>query len=131
MIEKLNFSNQTTPTILDSEYRNCTFCFDAPIDDDGTKKGNRLFPGDDEFSIEDVIFRTFVECNLVNCEPPPGAILIGCNTTLTELVVVDQDVVTIDGEDLVTDIIEQHIYGRFNPKTETYEYKNPVVKVSK
>lgn len=71
-IQRKNFTGQPTPKIIAGEYRNCNFSQPVP--------GTRIFPGDDTP-------RTFFECNLVNCIPPPGSTLIGgtgCNTTQVE-----------------------------------------------
>ena len=117
MIKNDSFIGQTTPSKIDIEYRNCTFSQPAPIDDNGDKKGVRIFPGDDTP-------RTFFECNLVNCEPPPGSTLTNCNTTIRDSnLLVNTDTVTIDGQSTNVEERVDRIYGRFNPTTFEYDYK--------
>ena len=117
MIENRNFSNLDVAAIpLDTEYRRCNFSrFTADLGPPIV--GTRLFPGDDTP-------RTFVECNLVNCEPPPGSTLVRCNTTLLERDhLIDTDSVTIDGN-LVATVQRTgvRIHGRYNGDTESYDY---------
>lgn len=102
MIEKKNFAGMTTPPEIDLEYRNCNFRQEGQPDGLGGWMPIRIFPGDDTP-------RTFFECNLVNCLPPPGSTLIRCNTQLCEY---DRD-----GAD--------HIHGRVNPQTLARETKPP------
>ena len=107
MVEGKIFANGAPPT-LDTEYKGCSFFFDAPA---AGPIGNRIFPGDDTP-------RTFVECNLVNAIPPPGSTLTKCNTTLTEHGnVIGQDSITVGGETISRDITETVIYGRTDPVT--------------
>ena len=116
MTKYKNFSGQTTPDIVDDVYEQCNFSQPAPADDGGTKKGVRLFPGDDTP-------RTFIDCNLVNCEPPPGSTVTGGNTTIKDLdVVIDSDTVTIDGESVTLNNIGSIVYGHFNKETQQYDY---------
>ncbi len=75
MTEKKNFSGQTTPKIKDTEYRNCNFSQPDCVDDAGKMRGVRIFPGDDTP-------RTFIGCNMVNCEPPLGSTQIDCNNAI-------------------------------------------------
>lgn len=117
MIEGVNFSGVDLASIpLDAEYRNCNFARES-ADLGPPVVGARLFPGDDTP-------RTFVRCNLVNCEPPPGSTLIQCNTTLLEQgFVVETDTVTVDGVTVASITIEGvRIHGRYNGSTEAYEY---------
>jgi len=89
-----NFSGQVTPSVMDTEYIACNFRQPDCIDDGGVKKGVRLFPGDDTP-------RTFIRCNLSNCEPPPGSTCTLCNQAIRERnVYKDSDSVTIDGQSL-------------------------------
>ena len=75
------------PAPLVDEYRNANFSYQNCIEVDGEKAGNRIFPGDDTP-------RTFVECNLVNCEVPPGSTVERCNCAIKETSeVVTQEVV--------------------------------------
>ncbi len=99
MIEGKNFARTTTPRLIDTEYRKCNFSQSQPIDVGGKKRGVRLFPGDDTP-------RTFIGCNMVNCEPPPGSTVIHCNTWIIERnVVTSTDSVTVDG---ITVSIDHH-----------------------
>ncbi|MBN2560632.1 MAG: hypothetical protein JXQ75_06855 [Phycisphaerae bacterium] len=77
MTKHKNFAGKTTPAVIDVEYRDCNFSQRRPEERDGKKVGVRLFPGDDTP-------RTFIRCNLVNCEPPPGSTLVTCNTAIVE-----------------------------------------------
>ena len=101
-----NFSGQTTPSIVDAEYRNCNFSQAVP--------GTRIFPGDDKA-------RTFFECNLVNCIPPPGSNLLGgtgCNTTQVERQKEDgTEEITIDGEPVAIKRYVDSIQGYLDKKT--------------
>ena len=117
MIKNRNFSGQTTPSIISERYESCNFSQPAPDEVGGLKVGVRLFPGDDTP-------RRFEECNLVNALPPPGSILVGCNTTIREsAVIVSSDTVTIDGQSLTVNNYADKIYGRTNPTTLEVDYK--------
>lgn len=91
-----NFSGQSTPSVVDDTYYRCNFSQPQPVFyQDGSAHGVRLFPGDGTL-------RTFLQCNLTNCEVPPGSTVEECNTavvsrnqpTRTEDVVVDGRTVT-------------------------------------
>ena len=103
--ERENFSGQTTPHIIDTVYRNCNFSQPQPVDVGGLKQGVRLFPGNNTL-------RTFIECNLVNCEPPPGSVLVQCNTTVRELGTADAE-----GDVYAT------LYGHIDNATLAYVYR--------
>ena len=93
IIEGKNYHDKTGPPDipLADEYRDCNFSQVDCIDDDGDKKGVRLFPGDDTP-------RTFTRCNMKNCEPPPLSTCVKCNQAIIEKqVLIDTDTVTIDG----------------------------------
>lgn len=113
-----NFSGQTTPNEVADEYRNCNFSHPAPVELAGKKIGVRLFPLDDTP-------RTFVECNLVNCLPPPGSVLIRCNTTLRESMVDlgTTETLIVDSKPVEIGEWGNLIYGRTNPNTLLPEYK--------
>lgn len=105
MTEWQNFSGQVTPAIVDTEYRHCNFTQLVPVDDGGLKRGVRLFPGDDTP-------RTFINCNMCNCEPPPGSALTKCNGVIKEFgVETTSDTITIDGESVVMQHHSDFIYG--------------------
>ena len=77
VVKKKNFSGQLTPSIIDTHYENCNFKQPEP-EMLPTVKGTRIFPGDDTP-------RHFKECNLGNCEIPPGSTTEGiCNRTLSK-----------------------------------------------
>ncbi len=115
MIVGKNFSGQPTPSIIDTEYHWCNFSQPAPIDVEGSKRGVRLFPDDDTP-------RTFVNCGMMNAEPPPGSTMTDCLTCIKEREkVTSTDTITIDG---VSETVEHHsdfVHGRFDPATGAYE----------
>ena len=114
-IENFNFRNKPNP-VKASTYTQCCFAHDQPIDTGGVKTGHRLFPGDDTP-------RTFIKCNLVNCEPPPGSTLVRCNTSIkTRGVVKSTTTVTIDDESLGVDELVDIMHGRYDAETQTYIY---------
>lgn len=79
---------------LDTEYRNCNFARRAPDTSGPQPVGVRLFPGDDTP-------RTFIDCNLINCEVPPGSTVTNCNTAIIEYGVADTvDRLTINGVEI-------------------------------
>ncbi len=118
MIKNKNFRGQATPSIIDTEYRNCNFSTQNCIDVGGVKKGMRLFPGDDTP-------RTFISCNLVNCEPPPGSTIKGCNTAIKEdAVEVSSGDLEIDGDVIKVKNYANICYGRY--KDGEYVYKTPI-----
>lgn len=99
MIKGKNFSNQIVPSEIDTEYLNCNFSHSNCITVLGQKVGHRIFPEDDTP-------RTFIDCNMKNCEPPPGSILMKANgvqkgfSVVEAMVIVSTEVVTIDGESI-------------------------------
>ena len=124
-IRDKNFSNFDPAAIpVDSEYVACNFTQKVPDTSGAQPVGVRLFPGDDTP-------RTFRNCNLVNCLPPPGSTVINCNTTIAEYDVFDFDeTITIDG--VVIDTTTHYkmvIHGRYDPDTETPEYHPTPIEV--
>jgi len=119
MIENQNFMATAIEDIpVDTEYRWCNFSRRNCIDVGGEKKGVRLFPGDDTP-------RTFISCNMVNCEPPPGSTQIECNTTIkAKAVEVGSDVIEIDGEAIVVIDYANVRYGRYIDGQ--YVYRTPI-----
>lgn len=115
MTEKKLFVNQDTPSIIDTEYRNCNFGHDNPIQDGSSWKGNRLFPGDDTP-------RTFISCNLINCEPPPGSTVIGGNNAILQPKVFDyaENGIVIDGQPIVINHYKRIVYGKWT--SQGYQY---------
>lgn len=115
MTEKNNFSNQDTPPIVDTEYRNCNFSHTSAVQDGSNWKGHRLFPGDDTP-------RTFIHCNLINCEPPPGSTLVKCNCAIIRPEVSDftDEPIEIDGETITVNHYKRIVYGKYTESG--YEY---------
>ena len=94
MIKNQNFSGIPPADLPDEfEFENCNFSKLQP-DTTGAAIGVRLWPGDDRP-------RTFIDCNLPNCEVPPGSTVTGCNTSVVELAIqadASEDfVVEVDG----------------------------------
>jgi len=102
MIKEKNYSNQLTPSDIDTEYQNCNFSQQGETDGGSGWQPVRIFPGDDTP-------RTFIECNLGNAIPPPNSILTRCNTTIIERNRGNAD----------------HHHGRMNPVTFTNEPITP------
>lgn len=100
MIKSKNFSGQLTPDIIDDEYHNCNFTQQGEPDGLGRWRPVRIFPGDPTP-------RTFVECNLINCEVPLGSTLVRCNTSIIEYLP-DNEI---------------YIHGRTHPVTGDVELK--------
>lgn len=118
MTENKNFRGQATPSIIDTEYLNCNFSTMNCIDVGGVKKGMRLFPGDDTP-------RVFINCNMSNCEPPPGSTQINCNTSISEKAVeVGSEDLEIDGEIIKIKDYANIYYGRY--KDGGYVYKTSI-----
>ena len=118
MISEKNFSNMDPAEIpVDSSYERCNFSQSQPASL-GPAVGVRLFPGDDTP-------RTFTDCNLFNCEPPPGSILNNCNTWIVstgELGPIDE--LIVDG--VVQDTTQYHdrtLYGKYDATLGDYVYE--------
>lgn len=125
MIVNKNFSNADPTTLpADTEYEKCNFTQRVPNTSGANPVGVRLWPGDDTP-------RTFTNCNMVNCEPPPGSTLVNCNTSVSEYDVFDRDeTITVDGVVVSTRTFnKQVIHGKYNPETEAYEYLPTPVEV--
>jgi len=121
VVTNRNFSGQVRPSALDREYRRCNFSQPSPIDADGKKRGVRLFPGDDTP-------RAFINCNLTNCEPPPGSTVTRCNTSLIEPdVALRTAEVEIDGEVITHEVRGSRLHGRWDPETKRYVYLSPPI----
>ena len=103
-----NYRDIQTPDDVDNEYVDCCFAQSQPVDASGVKIGVRLFPSDDTP-------RTFIGCNLVNCEPPPGSTLIRCNTTIiTRQSLINTSVIVIDGEEITVGDEIDVIHGKYH-----------------
>ena len=109
------------PPSLSREYQQCNFSQKTCIDDAGSKRGHRLFPGDDTP-------RIFIGCNMTNCEPPPGSTCIKCNGTITSFAIIDStETISIDGEDIVAKNYVNIVYGNY--KDGQYNYKSVPLKI--
>lgn len=76
MTRNKNFSGQQTPSVVDDTYYCCNFAQPQPVfHQDDSAHGVRLFPGDDTP-------RAFIQCNLTNCQVPPGSTMEECNTAI-------------------------------------------------
>ena len=121
MIKNKNFHGQITPSIIDIEYQSCNFQQPNFIDIDGQKKSVRIFPGDDTP-------RTFINCAMGNCEPPPNSILIHCNTTIKQRqVLVNTEVVEIDGDSIEVKDYADIVYGAY--KNGEYVYRSTPLQI--
>ena len=105
MIKNKNFSGLLVPDIIDTEYFECNFSHRLPIEVAGQKVGVRIFPDDDTP-------RTFTRCNLVNTQVPPNSVVTSCNTTIKESqVLIDSEIIAIDGSDIVLNSYADRIHG--------------------
>jgi hypothetical protein len=118
MIKGANFMGKLIADIpVDTEYQDCNFSQPLPVDiGGGVMRGNRLFVGDDTP-------RTFIHCNMTNCEPPPGSTLDRCNTKIINTKLLNrEDIVRVNGQEVgrrkFHDFIE---YGRYNADTQSYD----------
>ena len=124
-IRDKNFSNMDPATIpVDLEYERCNFTQTVPDTSGANPTGVRLFPGDNTA-------RTFRNCNLVNCEPPPNSTLISCNTSINEYGVFDYtETITVDSVVASSrDFTKSVNYGRYNPDNGQYEYHPTPIEV--
>lgn len=116
MIRQKSFAGEITPRLIDTEYEECNFSQPQPVDNAGVKTGVRIFPGDDTP-------RTFIRCNLVNCELPPDSSVIDCLQIIMQRdVAVNSHTIVVDGVQVAS--LEQKsdfIYGRYLPDG-TIEY---------
>ena len=122
-ISQKNFSNFTPGTIpQDTEYVQCNFTQTVPDTSGANPVGIEIFPA---YSGPPITFR---DCNLVNCQPPPGSVVENCNTSISEYDVPDfVETITVDSVVVNSrQFTKQIIYGRYNPQTESYEYITPV-----
>lgn len=116
MIERKNYSGNPDPDVGgETEFTRCNFTQPEPVLDGSVYIGVRLFPGDDTP-------RTFIDCNLVNCEVPPGSTVTRGNTTIRRTrVQTSSDELVIDGVTLTTPIYQDVIYGK-RTGVGVYEY---------
>ncbi len=113
-----NFSGEVPPRIIDVEYIRCNFTQPAPLTVGPNKRGIKIFG-------LDLTPRTFIDCNLVNVEPPPGSAMTGCNHVIKDFKVIDDadstEVTLPDNTIAIFDLPFDLAYGRFDPATETYD----------
>ncbi len=108
MVKGKAFFNQATPSVIDTEYEDCNFAHAIPVNDGGVMKGNRLFPGDDTP-------RTFRNCHMPNCEPPPGSVLVNSKITIIEKnVYKDSDTIEVDGQTIEIKNFKTLVHGRYS-----------------
>lgn len=121
MTKNKNFMGVAIADIpIDTEYDSCNFGRANCIDTAGVKTGHRLFPGDDTP-------RTFVRCNLVNCELPPGSMTSNPKNAILERdVLLNSEDIVIDGETIVVETKGMRTYGYYNNSTGQYEYITPI-----
>ena len=103
----------------DVEFIECNFMRTAPDKSGADPVGTRLWPGDDTP-------RTFIKCNLINCEPPPASNLVRCNTFVVEYGVPDpanDDVVFVDGIEVGRRRhFKRILYGRWNNDLQEFQH---------
>jgi hypothetical protein len=113
LIEWKRFTD-TAPDQLPAEtvYHNCNFARRNPDTSGATPVGVRLWPGDDTP-------RRFVDCNLQNCEVPPGSEVIRSPRAIIESdVVLDTNVIVVDGvERTRRDRMGKRFHGYYDPDT--------------
>ena len=118
MISEKNFHNMPVNEIpVDTEYQRCNFSRSQPQQQGQTRFGERLFPGDDTP-------RTFINCNLLNCETPPGSTVIGGTTAIIETMVEGPtDTLEVNGVvEHTTQYYDNIKYGKWNAETDSYDY---------
>lgn len=119
MTKDKNFSNQTVPSIIDTEYKDCNFSYSNCLTVLGQKVGHRIFPDDDTP-------RTFIDCNLTNCETPPGSLIVKANgqqigmSVIGRNVIKSTDTVAIDGDTIIVNDYVDRNYGTYFQGVYTY-----------
>ena len=104
------------PLLSDRHFSQCNFTHHQAVDSGGgVMVGHRLFPAESTGI-------TFDNCNLTNCEPPPGSTLNQVNAAIiVRDVVTSSDTITVDGEVITLDHHSHFVHARyFNG---AYEYK--------
>lgn len=125
-ISKKNFTDFAPGTIpADTEYVLCNFTQRVPDTTGPNPVGVDMFPG---YSGPVMTFRN---CNLINCEVPAGSIIENCNTNVMEFDLPDfEETITVDGNVVSTrQFTKNRLYGRFNPQTGVYEYRQTPVEL--
>lgn len=134
IVKKENFANELIPRIIADEYHNCNFSFKMPLDKNGDRVGHPLN-----------VKAKYVQCNLTNREPHQEAELIQCNTTIADVEVHER--IEVDHSQEIKDsnlseetktemlkttqieskriiITPYKVYGKYNPKTKSYDYRD-------
>ncbi len=116
MITGKNYYGQDTPDVDgETEFTRCNFSWPSPVDSGGSWVGVRVFPGDDTP-------RTFIRCNLVNCEIPPGSTMIRCNKSIIRRnIVVSTETIYVDDDEILLETRAHVCYGR-QTEPGVYEY---------
>ena len=117
MISNTNFMGLAVEDIpKDDEYVRCNFMRRSPDKSGAQPVGVRLFPGDDTH-------RIFRNCNLMNCEVPPGSTVINSNTFIAENhVPTEVDRIIVDGVPVSTRQRTKLVhYGKWTPQGYEYE----------
>lgn len=119
MVERKNFNGLIIPSApydVETEFFQCNFSQPAPDTSGANPVGIRLWPGDDTP-------RTFIRCNMMNCEPPPGSTVTKCLTCLKTVGMLGTlETIEIDGAVLGS---HQKIFSRVHGRREpdgTYIY---------
>ena len=104
------------PLLSDRHFSECNFVHRQPVDSGGgIMIGTRLFPAE-------TTGITFDNCNLINCEPPPGSTVNGGNVAIIVYnVITASDTVTVDGEVITLDTHSNFVHGRY--WNGAYEYR--------
>lgn len=123
MIKDKNYRDKSLPDDISETYENCSFCQPQPVNVGEIYTGVRLFPDDDTA-------RTFINCNLVNCELPPNSTAIGCNTSIiSRNIRVVTDVIVIGGNEIEIAEHYDYIHGKYDHEAMSYIYHDVVIEV--
>jgi hypothetical protein len=123
MIQGVNYAGVTPIPASpdDTEYVHCNFSKKSPKKVAGEVVGHKLWPR----SKKNITFR---DCNLVNCEPPKNAILVGCNTAIVEPnIIIGKRIMEIEGNLREFNRVKHVFHGRWNQNTKEYDRpENPI-----
>jgi hypothetical protein len=109
MIKNRNYSNHDPAQLPNLPvFEGYNFARTQPDTTGPEPVGVRLWPGDDTP-------RTFINCNLMNCEVPPGSTVTDCLTVIMETDIPDYDeTLVIDGvERARVNFKKVRIHGRY------------------
>lgn len=113
----MNYSGMQIPVdtrtgeqVIKETYEGDNFSQPQPVDiGGGVFRGVRLFPGDDTP-------RTFIHCNLLNCEVPPGSTVVKCLTAMVETgVEVSTESIRTGGQNVIVKRRANIIHGKWTP----------------